>query len=115
MTKKIITLALLVLSSASLLVSARDTSSLSEEKRIQNMPTVTTSATETSGPSSSPSTQKSTLPSQSSEKSDNNRSQTTPTTSTKEVPRSAALSLNGMTWQKNTATGSDVNIGVAYQ
>lgn len=112
-TKKIITLALIVLSSASLLVSARDTSSFSEEKRTQNMPTVTTSSTETSGPSSSQSTQKSTLPRQTSEKSDNNRRQTT--TSTKAASLSATLNLNGMTWQKNTATGSDVNIGVAYQ
>lgn len=77
------------------------------------MPTVTTSSTETSGPSSSQSTQKSTLPRQTSEKSDNNRRQTT--TSTKAASLSATLNLNGMTWQKNTATGSDVNIGVAYQ
>ena len=113
--KKIITLALIVLSSTSLVVSATDSSSLSEDKRTQNMVAETASTTEAAMSNSSQSNQKPTSPPQTSENSEDNASQTTTDTPPKKEPSSGTLSLNGMTWQKNTGTGSDVNIGVAYQ
>ena len=108
-------LALIVLSSTSLVVSATDSSSLSEDKRTQNMVAETASTTEAAMSNSSQSNQKPTSPPQTSENSEDNASQTTTDTPPKKEPSSGTLSLNGMTWQKNTGTGSDVNIGVAYQ
>lgn len=113
--KKIIMLALIILSSTSLVVSATDSSSLSGEKSTQNLVAGTVSTTEVAISNSSQLTQKPTSSSQTSKNSEGNDGQTTTDTPPQKESLSGTLSFKGMTWQKNTGTGSDVNIGVAYE